>query len=293
MLADVSVRFVNLGLEINNMGKSISIFGFDIAYYGIIIAFGMLLGLYIVIREARITGQNTDNYYDLAIFGILFGIIGARIYYVAFEWDSYKENLSSVFNLRNGGMAIYGGVIAGIIVVLIFTRIKKLNLWQVMDTSMLGLLIGQIMGRWGNFFNREAFGDYTDNLFAMQIKYDEVGGIITENIENHIKIADGIRYIQVHPTFLYESLWNLILLILIMLYKKHKKFHGELVCIYMIGYGTGRFLIESLRTDQLLIPKINFPVSQIVSIFMILFGLGFEIYIRIIKKRVVSDCVQK
>lgn len=289
MLADVSIRFVNLGIEIEDLGKNISVFGFEIAYYGIVIAIGMVLALMLVFREVKITGQNTEDYYDLAIFTILSGIIGARLYYVIFEWDMYKDDLLSVFNIRNGGMAIYGSVLAGVLTIYVFSRVKKLSFMQITDTVVLGLLVGQILGRWGNFFNREAFGGYTDNLFAMQIKLDEVGGIITDSISKNIKIVDGIEYIQVHPTFLYESLWNLILLTIILIYKKHKKFDGEIAGIYMMGYGLGRFMIEGLRTDQLLLPGIHVAVSQVVSIIMILAGAGIIIYKRWIQKKAGSE----
>ncbi|MBQ3583777.1 MAG: prolipoprotein diacylglyceryl transferase [Lachnospiraceae bacterium] len=289
MLAEVSIRFVNLGIEIQDLGDSISIFGFKIAYYGIVIAIGMILALLLVFHEAKRTKQNVDNYYDLAIFTILFGVIGARLYYVIFEWEQFKGNFASIFNIRTGGLGIYGGVLAGILVVFIFSRVKKLSFLQLLDTAVLGLLVGQILGRWGNFFNREAFGGYTDNLFAMQIKLDEVGGVITDSLEQHIKVVDGISYIQVHPTFLYESLWNLVLLLLILLYRKHKKFEGEIISLYMIGYGIGRFLIEGLRTDQLVIPGIHVAVSQVVSICMVLVGIGNILYHRFIQKPVEHD----
>lgn len=280
----VSVRFVNIGFEIENLGKNITVFGINIAYYGIIIAIGMILAMFLIFREAKVTGQNVDVYYDLSIYTIIFGVIGARLYYVVFEWDTYKDDLMSIFNTRNGGLAIYGGIIAGIITVFVYSRIKKLSFPQILDTICLGLLVGQIMGRWGNFFNREAFGGYTDNLFAMQIKLDEVGGVISDSVANHIKVVKGIEYIQVHPTFLYESLWNLILLILIMIFRKYKKFNGEVACYYMIGYGIGRFIIEGLRTDQLLLPIIHIAVSQVVSILMVILGIGIIIYKRILKK---------
>lgn len=285
MLAAVSIRFVNLGFEINNMGKNITIGGFDIAYYGIVIAIGMLCALFMVFREAKITGQNVDDYYDLAIFTVIFGVIGARLYYVVFEWDSYKDDLMSILKIRNGGLAIYGGIIAGVLVVYVIAKIKKLSFARLADTAVIGLLIGQIFGRWGNFFNREAFGGYTDNLFAMQIKLDEVGGVISDSLMEHIKVVDGIKYIQVHPTFLYESLWNLALLIIIMIYRKHKKFHGELIGIYMVGYGIGRAWIESLRTDQLIMPVIHQPVSILVSFVMIIIGIAVILYGRIHNKQ--------
>ncbi|MDE7431961.1 MAG: prolipoprotein diacylglyceryl transferase [Lachnospiraceae bacterium] len=284
MLADVSIRFVNLGIELEDLGKSISVFGIEIAYYGIVIAIGMILALMLVFHEAKRTNQNVETYYDLAICVILSGIIGARLYYVIFAWDMYKDDMLSIFNIRNGGLAIYGGILAGILAAFIYSRIKKLSFMRILDTAVLGLLVGQILGRWGNFFNREAFGGYTDNLFAMQIKLDEVGGIITDSISKNIKIVNGIEYIQVHPTFLYESIWNLVLLGIIMVYRKHKKFDGEIISIYMMGYGLGRFIIEGLRTDQLLLPGIHVAVSQVVSVCMIIIGAGFVIYKRKIQR---------
>ena len=284
MLLDASIRFVNLGIEIESLPKNIKIGNFEIAFYGIIIAIGMMFALMLVMNEAKRTGQNVENYYDMAIFTIIFGIRGARIYYVIFEWEQYSGDFISIINIREGGLGIYGGIIAGALTLFICAIIKKLSFLQIADTAVMGLLIGQILGRWGNFFNREAFGGYTDNLFAMQIKLDEVGGVISEEVAKNIKIVEGVEYIQVHPTFLYESLWNLVLLLIIFMYRKHKKYEGELLSIYMIGYGIGRFLIEGLRTDQLLLPIVDFPVSQVVSIIIILAGVGFEIYERAIKK---------
>ena len=270
MLANASIRFVNLGIEINKLPKNISIFGFKIAFYGIIISIGMMLALFVIFREAKRTNQNTDNYYDLAIFTILFGVIGARLYYVIFEWDNYKNDLLSILNIRNGGLAIYGGLIAGFIAACI---VKKMSLLRVADTAILGTVIGQILGRWGNFFNREAFGGYTNNLFAMQIKYDEVGGVISKSVRNQMKLVDGTSYIQVHPTFLYESAWNLMLFAIMMIMRKHKKFDGEIFAIYLIGYGVGRFMIEGLRTDQLILFSTGIAVSQIVSCIAVPAGI--------------------
>lgn len=278
MLLAASIRFPHLGINIEKLPKSITVLGFEIAFYGIIIAIGMALAMTIIFKEVKRTGQSEDYYYDLAIFAIIFGIIGARMYYVIFEWEQYRHNLLSVFNIREGGLAIYGGLIAGTITTCVFCKIKKMSIPQVLDTIILGIIIGQILGRWGNFFNREAFGGFTDNLFAMQIRYDEVGGVISESLEKHIQIVDNAKYIQVHPTFLYESVWNLILFVVMMLMRKHKKFQGEIACIYLIGYGVGRFFIESLRTDQLTLWETGIAVSQIVSGVIILIGVSFGGY---------------
>ena len=164
----------------------------------------------------------------------------------------YKDDLLSILNLREGGLAIYGGVIAAMITVFVFSRIRKISFGLLVDTAGLGLILGQIIGRWGNFFNREAFGEYTNNLFAMQLPVDAVrASDITQKMREHIEVVDGIEFIQVHPTFLYESVWNIGVLIILLLWRKHKKFNGEIFLVYLFGYGVGRFWIEGLRTDQL------------------------------------------
>ena len=216
-------------------------------------------------KEAKRTGQNPDDYWDLATYAIIFSIIGARLYYVIFSWEHYKDNLKNIFNLRQGGLAIYGGVIAAFATVFVYTKIKKKRFTQMTDTAVLGLIVGQIIGRWGNFMNREAFGDYSNGLLAMALPIEavrkhEITAKIAENI------IEGTNYIMVHPTFLYESLWNTGLLIALLIYRKHKKFEGEITLMYLGGYGIGRFFIEGLRTDQLLLPVVGLPVSQLLGI---------------------------
>lgn len=263
---DMSINFPNLGIHLEHVGKSISIFGFEIAYYGIIIGIGMIAGVLIAAAEAKRTKQNSEDYFDLAIFAIIFAIIGARLYYVIFSWENYKDDLLSIFNIREGGLAIYGGIIAAVITVIVFAKIRQLSAWKLMDTACLGLIAGQMIGRWGNFFNREAFGDYTNNVFAMQLPVDAVrASDITEKMQEHIRLIDGVSYIQVHPTFLYESLWCLGVLIFLNFYKRYKKFDGEVFFMYLFGYGLGRVWIEGLRTDQLCIPGIGWPVSQVLA----------------------------
>ena len=261
-----SIEFPNIGIHLDNVGKTVTVFGFDIAYYGIVIGIGMLAGIAMAMMEAKRTNQNQEDYIDIAIFGIIFGIIGARIYYVVFAWDMYKDNLLEIFNTRHGGLAIYGGVIAAVITVFVVARVKKLPVALLLDTGCFGLITGQMIGRWGNFFNREAFGDYTDNLLAMRIPLDAVrSSDVSENIREHIDVIDGVSYIQVHPTLLYESLWCLMVLVILLLYRTHKKFNGELFLMYLAGYGAGRVWIEGLRTDQLWFPGTEIPVSQVLA----------------------------
>ena len=218
------------------------------------------------VMEAKRTHQNVEDYNDLAIYGVIFSIIGARAYYVIFSWDMYKDDIKSIINIREGGLAIYGGVITAIVVVFIFAKIKGLSLFLLFDTGGFGLITGQMIGRWGNFFNREAFGEYTNGLFAMRLPVDAVrSSDITTKMWNHAETVKGVMYIQVHPTYLYESLWCLMVLIIMLLYRKHKKFDGEVFLIYLLGYGLSRFWIEGLRTDQLLLPKVGLPVSQLLA----------------------------
>lgn len=260
------ISFPNLGIYLKNVGKSIDLFGIEIAYYGIIIGTAILLGFWIAAREAKRTGQNPENYLDMGIIGVIAGIVGARLYYVIFSWDMYKDNLLDIFNLREGGLAIYGGVIAAVISVLVLAKVKHLSAPQIFDTIAMALLNGQMLGRWGNFFNREAFGGYTDSLFAMRLPLDAVrSSDVTEQMRRHIERIDGVSYIQVHPTFLYESLWCMVLLIILFAYRKHKKYEGELFLMYLFGYGLGRFWIEGLRTDQLLLPGVGIAASQLLA----------------------------
>ena len=265
-----NINFPHLGIYLENVGKSISIFGFEIAFYGITIAAAMLAGLWIAMRTAKKTGQNPDLYFDMGMLAIFCALIGARAYYVVFAWENYKNNLLEIFNLRHGGLAIYGGVIGGAVAVYMFARMKKQKFLQLADTASVGLVLGQIIGRWGNFFNREAFGGYTDNLFAMQLPLDAVYSwdVKPEMMEN-LRTAGGVQYIQVHPTFLYESLWNLMVLVLLAVYTKRKKFDGEVFCLYLLGYGLGRAWIEGLRTDQLWIPGTEIPVSQVLAVVLV------------------------
>ncbi|EIC96093.1 prolipoprotein diacylglyceryl transferase [Lachnoanaerobaculum saburreum F0468] len=262
----MDVSFPHLGIYIKHLVNHIDIFGFRIAFYGIIIALGMLAGINMACADAKRRGQNPEVYLDFAMYAIIFSIIGARTYYVIFEWDMYKDDLLQIFNLRAGGLAIYGGVIAAVITLIVFTKVKKQSFFSMADSGVLGLILGQIIGRWGNFFNAEAFGGYTDSLFALRYRLDIVGtGMLNNDVLSHVMETDGVKYIQVHPTFLYESCWNLALLIFMLWYRKRKKFDGEVFFIYLGGYGLGRMIIEGLRTDSLLLPHTNIAVSQLLA----------------------------
>lgn len=273
------IRFPHLGIEIATLGKGITIGGFTIKYYGMLMALGMVMGYLMAAIQAKRTRQDPDLYLDLALWDIVFAVVGARTYYVIFSWDYYGQHPGQIFNLRGGGLAIYGGIIGGVITTIVFARLKKQNVFRLLDVACVGLVTGQIIGRWGNFCNREAFGRYTDSLFAMQIKQSDVTQTnLTHDIMRHVIEFDGVKYIQVHPTFLYESLWNLVVLILLLLFTKRQKYDGQILLLYLLGYGLGRVWIEGLRADQLLLFGTGIAVSQVLSGALVIVSAGFLIW---------------
>ena len=287
---DTMINFPNLGIHLENVGKLIHIGKLDIAYYGICIAIAVLCGIAMACYEAKRTGQDPEVYMDLAIYEVIFSVIGARIYYVIFKWDYYSKHLSELFNLRNGGLAIYGAVIAAVLTAYIYGRVKKISFPLMVDTAGLGLVLGQIIGRWGNFFNREAFGDYTNNLFAMQLPVSAIrGNEITDIMEANSVVIEGIKFVQVHPTFLYEGLWNLGVFILMNIFKRHKAFDGEVFLLYLGGYGIGRFWIEGLRTDQLRFWNTEIAVSQVLGITLFVAAIIIDIVIRVRRKNMIKN----
>lgn len=279
--ASVDIWFVHLGMKFSDWSKSFNLFGLNVYYYGVVIACSVLLGLTIACFVAKKTGQKTDTYLDVVIYAVIFGVIGARLYYVIFAWDSYKDNLLEIFNIRNGGLAIYGGVIASVLTVFLYSKKKKLSFGLLADTGCIGLILGQCTGRWSNFINMECFGGYTDGPFAMALNVSKVSlSSITDELWEHSFVEDGITYIQVHPTFLYESLWCLGVLILLLIFtlKKKKKFDGQVFLLYLIGYSAGRFWIEGLRTDQLRSFGGTFAVSQVLALVLAVGALAFMIW---------------
>ena len=303
---DTSIYFPNIGLKLGNVPRGFTLFGFDIAFYGICIAIGMLGGIMMAEWQAKRSGQNPDDYTTFALWAIPLSVIGARIYSVAFEWDYYKNDLKQIFNVRNGGLAIYGGVIVAVSFAFLYCRIKKMKAGVLVDTGILGMLVGQIIGRWGNFFNRECFGNYTNSLLAMQIQVNDsnlstyfkpnlvsdasLASIYADKdkaleaimeIRNNITLSvDGLECVQVQPTFLYESLWNLALLIILICIWKYKKFDGEILLLYLFGYGLGRVWIEGLRTDQLFLWNTGIAVSQLLSGILVVVCGGLILFLR-------------
>ena len=279
------IAFPNLGIYLKNVPQGFYIGDFYIAFYGIIIGLGIFLGIAMAARAGKVVGMNPDDIWDFAIYAVIFSVIGARIYYVVFEWDSYKNDLLSIFNTRQGGLAIYGAVIGAFITLFVYTRIKKCRALNLGDAGVTGLILGQILGRWGNFFNREVFGEYSDGLLAMRLPVAAIRdkSDITENIRAHM--VEGTNYIQVHPTFLYESLLNLLLLIFILWYLKRKAFDGEICLLYLGGYGIIRFFVEGIRTDQLKIPGTSIAVSQMLGMVLFIFAVAMDIGVRVYRKK--------
>ena len=273
------IAFPHLGIFIENLKNTFKIGNYTIAYYGVIIAIGMLIGFYVSVYVGKKINVNEDVLYDIFIICVLLGVIGARAYYVLFRLDYYTIRPYEILDIRGGGLAVFGGIILGTCGIIIYCLIKKINILKVMDATMFGVVVGQAIGRYGNFFNMEAFGDYTDNIFAMRLDNSTVTFKQTLNtIEEN-----GVRYIQAHPTFLYESTLNILLLVIMfVILNKMYKFNGQTFATYLIGYGIIRFFVEALRTDSLMF--YNFKVSQIVALICILVGVGFYIYNFIVKK---------
>lgn len=260
------ISFPNLGIEINPSRVAFSLFGKEIYWYGIIIAVGFILAVIYGMRRAGDFGLNGDIILDMLFVAVPAAVICARLYYCIFEWSSYKDDPISILYIWEGGIAIYGAVIGAVIAVLIFCKVKRLPFLPLADIGALGLLIGQMVGRWGNFINREAFGAETDSFLKMGLSYAN----------------SGIKYY--HPTFLYESLWNLVGFILLHFLSKKRKFDGQVFAGYVAWYGLGRVWIEGLRTDSLYLFGTGIRVSQLLAAVSAIAAIGVMIYVIRVKK---------
>ncbi len=288
---NMSVRFPNLGLEFEYVPVSVRVFGFEITFFGILLAVGMLLGMVFVVLEAKRKKQDANLYLGMMIFGLAGGFIGARFFYVLLSWSVYKTDIMKVFDTRNGGMVFYGGLLGGVLAAAIFCRIKKAAFMEMADVAVKGLLIGQIIGRWGNFFNRESFGEYTSNVLTMQLPLSNVrAGEVTPWMRENLVTIDNVSYIQATPLFLYESIWCLLLLLLLFVWNRRKLFAGEIFMRYLAGYGFGRFFIEWIRTDKMFLPGTDIAVNQAISAGLFLLFTVVVIVKRIMaKKRAVLE----
>lgn len=273
------VFFDGLGISFNLPSVAFTVFGYDVHWYGIIIAVGFTLAVLYGGRMAYKWKMSLDGMTDVLIWGTLLGIIGARLYYVAFEWDYYSVHLSEIPAIWNGGIAIYGGIIGALIGAAIGCKIGKINYLNLLDLGALGLLIGQGIGRWGNFFNQEAFGTNTDTaLFRMwSTKIRDTLEASADTLA--AKGIDVDPATAVHPTFLYESVWCLLsFVILHIIVTKHRKFKGEIFMLYGVLYGAERMVVEGMRTDSLYIGDTTIRVSQLLSLIIVVVALAFFIY---------------
>lgn len=229
------------------------IFGIPIAWYGILISVAIIIGTILALREAERVGIGEENTIDFLLYAIPISLIGARIYYVVFSWDYYRHNLKEILHFRGGGLAIHGAIIAAIIVTIVFTRKRKIDFWQLADTCAPSLILGQAIGRWGNYINQEAYGRPTDLPW----------GIIVEGV-------------KVHPTFLYESIWNFLVFFFLLWYRENKsEATGEIFLLYLILYSAIRFFVEGLRTDSLMMGPIR--IAQLVSVVGVIIPLSYLI----------------
>lgn len=285
---NMSIRFPHLGIDLGYVGKTVSVFGFEITLYGILIAAGMLLGLSFIILQAKRENQDQNLYLEALIPGVLIGMVCARLSYVAMHWKLFeREEIRALWDIRTGGMTFYGGLLGGVIVTAIFCKGKKISFGRMADTISLGLVLSQMIGVWGNFFSREFLGEYTDSFLAMQIPADVLtDNSLTAKIQKHLTTVGDISYAQVHPLFLYESLWCLFMFFVLLLYSKRKKFQGEIFMRYLSLYGLGRIGIEWLCADKICIPGTEISVFLPVSAgLFVLFGIVAEVRRIMSKKR--------
>ncbi|MFR5782084.1 MAG: prolipoprotein diacylglyceryl transferase [Oscillospiraceae bacterium] len=250
MLRDAAISFPMLGDLTLDFPASFTLFGHEFYLYGVVMAIAFIAAVFYASKRAPRMGIKGDDIFGLVLWVLPIAIVGCRVYYVIAEWDRYKDNLLDIFKIWEGGIAMYGGTIAGVLTVIVWSRAKKIPFAATLDAASSGLILGQVIGRWANFVNREAFGGETDIFCRM--------GLTT---------PDGTTY-YVHPTFLYESLWNLVGFIIIdrwWLRKGHRKYDGQVFLFYVFWYGAGRSWIEGLRTDSLYIPGTNIRTSQLVA----------------------------
>lgn len=273
MLKNITVAFPGLGIEGGEVSSVAFTLGenFSVMWYGVVIALGMLMAIAYASFRCKQQGIKIDDLIDIAIFTIFFGVIGARLYYVIFNPTNFKT-LLDIIDIRSGGLAIYGGVIAGALTIVIVCLIKKISWRKLFDAAGPGVMIAQAMGRWGNFFNGEAYGAIVEEghpLYFLRM------GLISRNTYGDFGTFDMV---YVHPCFLYESLWNVIGFILINIFFKKKKFDGQIALYYFAWYGFGRMFIEGLRTDALYIGQTGIRVSQLLGFLLFALATALIIY---------------
>lgn len=264
-----NVEFPGLGLSFEVSPVAFTIGTFSVYWYGIIIAAGFILAVAYCMRQCKYRNIDQDKVLNCVIVGLITAIIGARAYYVIFSWDSFKDNPARIFNIHGGGLAIYGGLIGALLGGLTVAKIQKLKLLPLLDVAVMGFLIGQGIGRWGNFMNQEAFGTQTDLPWRM--------------------VSSATGGVGVHPCFLYESIWCLLgFVVLHIVSHRYRKFDGQIFYLYLVWYGLERAVVEGLRTDSLYVPFAPIRVSQLLSVLLVITGIVLLI-VSILKKRKTAE----
>jgi len=285
------IIFPNIGITLNNVPRYfigseraesliyLSWFPIDIYLYAVMILLGIGAAVFIGFYYVHRCGEKLDPYIDLLTLGLLFAFIGLRLYYMLFTWDGSdgRNPLTAFIDVRSGGLAIYGGIIGATLAVVVISVKKNIPFTKIADYGAPSMLMGQVIGRWGNFFNREAFGGFSDGLLAMQIRVDQSRVITQELMDTALVSINGVDYFQVHPTFFYESFLNLLLMVALLFYREHKRFQGEIVLLYFFGYGVIRFFLESFRQDQMPFFNTGIPLNQVTSLLFAGISFGFII----------------
>ena len=248
------VSFPGLGMEFEINREAFKIGDFSVYWYGILIGAGFLLAVLFAVLNIKRFGLNSEDFFDCVLAGLIFGIIGARAFFVIFRWEDYSQDIWKIFDIHSGGLAIYGGIIGGLGAACIVAKRKKMNIPAMLDIGGMGFLIGQGIGRWGNFINQEAFGTETDLPWRM--------------------VSENTGGIGVHPCFLYESIWCLVGFgVLLLISFKWRKFDGQMFLMYLVWYGSERMFVEGLRTDSLYTPLFGLRVSQVISAVVVVIGI--------------------
>lgn len=269
-----TINFPNLGIELESVGRGISFLGIEISFYGLLMALAIIVGTAVIMLEARYTGQHIEDYLELVIVTVPAAVLGARLYYIIFGWGDFKGAFFQIFAMWKGGFAFYGGLIAGIAVIIIYANFRNMWTAEVLDTVTLGVLAGQVIASWGSYYNRESFGEYTDGLFAMQLPIETLRVVdVTDKMRNYLVEIEGVKFVQVQPVFLYQSIWCLLLLIGLFIYRYHKEFDGEVFCLYIAAYSLGRVWMDGMRTDAL-------PLSRIVAFLFMAAAIAILVYNR-------------
>ncbi len=283
----MTIRFPNLDLEWEFIPRAFYFLGFEFTFLGLLIAAGMLLGLFVIVMDAKRKKKNPNHYLGMTILVILGSLIGGRLLYAACNWEIYQDNLMDLFQLRNGGMSLFGAMAGGIVFGALYCLIARQPFWDMADTIALGALLVQTIGRWGDFFNRESFGEYVDYILSMQLPLASVRtGEVTELMRENIQELQGVSYIQVNPLFLYESVGCFLILVILLAMNRRKAYPGAIFMRYLCYYGALRCCIEWFRTDKMLLPGTELDLNLIIAAGMfVFFGLMARVRSVMTRKR--------